>query len=63
LTDVSQVLTASIIRVLVRVRTSETSTDFDPLIEAASIFETSVTFYENTQLNIPEDFVLATMRT
>jgi hypothetical protein len=47
-TDVSEVLTASIIRAMT--------------IEAASSCETSVNFYQTTQRNIPEDNHLHTRR-
>jgi hypothetical protein len=40
-TDISEVLAASIIRAM--------------MMEAASISETSVNFYQTTQRNIPED--------
>jgi hypothetical protein len=40
-TDVSEVLTASIIRAI--------------MMEAASTYETSVNFYQTTRRNIPED--------
>jgi hypothetical protein len=49
LADVSEVLTASIIRAT---------------MEAASTFETSVNFYQTTWRNITEDiFILAAVRT
>jgi hypothetical protein len=43
-TDISEVLAASIIKVLIAV-----------MMEAASISEMSVNFYQTTQHNIPED--------
>jgi hypothetical protein len=33
------------------------------MLEAVSISETSVNFYQTTQRNIPDVFILATMRT
>jgi hypothetical protein len=52
-TDVSAVLTASIIRAIIALMMDEVSTT-----------ETSVNFYQTTRRNIPEDiFILAAVRT
>jgi hypothetical protein len=57
-TDVSEVLAASIIRVL----SKELTLRISLMIEAASTCETSVNFYHTTRRSIPEDIHLHTPR-